>query len=60
MSLALLVISINVTLVVQFVEDFSAPAAACVALYGCAYAFVCVSMVWDDFKVRILRVCRGR
>jgi natural resistance-associated macrophage protein len=59
-SLALLVISINVTLVVQFVEDFSAPAAACVALYGCAYAFVCVSMVWDDFKVRILRVCRGR
>ena len=59
-SLAVLVISINVILVIQFVEDFSPPAQAAVALYGCVYAFLCVSMVWDDFKALAAWASGGR
>ena len=32
------------------VQDFSAAGAAMVGLYGCFYAFLCVSMVWEDIQ----------
>ena len=58
--LALLVIAVNVVLVVQFVDVWPPIATICVCLYGCFYAFLCVSMVWDDFKALVAWLTGGR
>ena len=50
----------QVTLVVQFVEEFPPAAVACVSLYGCLYAFVCARMVWDDVKALAAWASSGR
>ena len=50
----------QVTLVIQFVEEFPPAAVACVSLYGCLYAFVCARMVWDDVKALAAWASSGR
>ena len=40
--------SVNIVLVVQFVEDFSAGGIAGIAIYGIVYFAVCLRMVWEE------------
>jgi len=45
-AIAVFLIAVNLYLVVEFVEGLSTPLVCAAALWGAAYVFVCVKMVW--------------
>jgi natural resistance-associated macrophage protein len=57
--LALVVMSINMYLIYQFLEDKSLSYIVPVCIYGVLYFFVCMCMMWTDFA-RLVCVRKGR
>ncbi|KAL1495558.1 hypothetical protein AB1Y20_016921 [Prymnesium parvum] len=52
--LAVLVIGVSMFLVIQFIQDFSDGAIACVAVYGVFYLAVCLRMIWSEITTLVV------